>query len=79
MRRDLNKASEDELMEIPNFNIGRIRYLLATRKKLGGFKDCNDVKQAPGFSDGMIRRLRDAGFSIGSLQGRVVDVNPRCC
>jgi DNA uptake protein ComE-like DNA-binding protein len=63
---DLNHATKEDLMEIPNFNVGRIRRLMQTRERLGGFKTWDDVKKAPGFRDGMVRRLQEAGFTLGS-------------
>ena len=63
---DLNEATPEELMQVPNFNVGRIRRLLQTRERLGGFKTWDDVKKAPGFRDGMVRKLQEAGFTLGS-------------
>jgi DNA uptake protein ComE-like DNA-binding protein len=63
-KHDLNEATADEQMEVPTFSVRRVHYLIETRKKLGRFKNWEDVKQTPGFSDGMIRRLQEAGFSI---------------
>lgn len=63
---DLNKATEEDLMKVPNFNVGRIRRLMQTRERLGGFKSWDDVKKSPGFRDGMVRKLQEAGFTLGS-------------
>lgn len=60
---DLNEVTKNYRIERSNFKMA-IRYLIATRKKLLGFKNWQDVKQAPGFSEDMIRRLQEAGFSI---------------
>ncbi|HKU28514.1 MAG TPA: helix-hairpin-helix domain-containing protein [Candidatus Sulfotelmatobacter sp.] len=63
---DLNTAKKEDLMQVPDFNIGRIRRLMQTRERLGGFKTWDDVKKAPGFRDGMVRRLQEAGFTVGN-------------
>ena len=62
---DLNHAGQAELMRIPNFGAGRVRDLLETRKRIGQFESWEDVKQAPGFGEGMVRRLQQAGVTLG--------------
>ncbi len=62
---DLNHAGEAELMRIPNLGVGRARDLLETRRRLGNFESWEDVKRAPGFGERMVRRLQQAGVTLG--------------
>ena len=63
-KKDLNQATRSDLMRVREFNIGRARDLIRTRERLGRFKSWKDVEQAPGFNSGMVRRLKDAGFTL---------------
>ena len=63
-KKDLNRATKGQLMRVREFNVGRADDLIETRNRLGRFRSWKDVEKAPGFNSGMVRRLKDAGFTL---------------
>lgn len=63
-KKDLNRATKSQLMRVREFNVGRADDLIKTRNRLGRFRSWRDVEKAPGFNSGMVRRLKDAGFTL---------------
>jgi|SRR5579872_6033114 len=63
-KKDLNRATKNDLMRVREFSVGRASDLIDTRHRLGRFRSWKDVEKAPGFDAGMVRRLKDAGFTL---------------
>jgi DNA uptake protein ComE-like DNA-binding protein len=64
--RDVNTVSREELEEVCQIDGERADYFLQTRRELGGFSSWEEIKEkVPSFEDGMIERLRNAGFRVG--------------
>jgi len=64
---DINSASAEELQRVFQMDGTRARYLIETRKRIGGFRSWDELKrEAPSFDDGMIENLREAGARLGS-------------
>lgn len=63
-KKDLNGATRGDLMRVREFNVGRANNLIQTRNRLGRFRSWKDVEKAPGFDSAMVRRLKDAGFTL---------------
>ena len=59
---DLNKASEQELADLPMVGPDRAKTLAQNRP----YKSWADVERLPGFSSGMIDDLKSGGAQIGS-------------
>lgn len=61
MAIDLNKASADEIARaVPQIGSERVNDLMDRRP----FENWDDVKRVPGFSDGMVEDMQDAGVSL---------------
>jgi competence protein ComEA len=62
---DLNRASEEELAELPMVGPRRARYIVENRP----FRSWEDVKRVPGLSEGMVDDLRHGGATIDGQNG----------
>jgi competence protein ComEA len=61
---NLNQASADDLVRAAQIDDTRAKYLVEYRTKVGRFTSWEEVKNVPSFEEGMIERLRLAGFSL---------------
>jgi DNA uptake protein ComE-like DNA-binding protein len=61
---DLNRASADELEKTNMIDGERAERLVAFRNTHGPFADWQQVKNVSGFDDGLVARLKEAGFRI---------------
>jgi DNA uptake protein ComE-like DNA-binding protein len=65
--KDLNGVSREQLEEVCQIDGERADYFLEKRRELGGFRSWEQIKESvPSFEDGMIERLKNAGFRIGN-------------
>jgi comEA protein len=61
---DINAASEQELAEIPGIGNERAKEIVEYREENGEFKNWDDVKKIPGFSDELVDRLKREGVTM---------------
>lgn len=65
--RDVNTVSREELKRVCQIDGERAEYFMRAREQSGGFKSWEQIKDSvPSFDDGMVNRLRNAGFRIAS-------------
>ena len=56
---NINKASIDELMQLPNIGKRRATAIIEYRKTYGSFKTASDLMRVPGFGQKIFRRIED--------------------
>jgi len=63
--RDVNTVSREELKRVCQIDGERAEYFMRAREQSGGFKSWQQIKDTVlSFDDGMVDRLRNAGFTI---------------
>ena len=58
-RVDLNKASKEELMTLNGIGESRADAILEYRKKQGGFRSAEELKEVEGIKDGIFDKIKD--------------------
>ena len=58
-RVDLNKASKEELMTLSGIGESRADAILEYRKKRGGFRSAEELKEVEGIKDGIFDKIKD--------------------
>ena len=58
-RVDLNKASKEELMTLSGIGESRADAILEYRKKQGGFRSAEELKEVEGIKDGIFDKIKD--------------------
>ncbi len=61
---DLNLADEEEIAEIPGIGEDRAKAIVEFRDEHGDFESWDDLKEIPGFSQGLIDQLKEGGVII---------------
>jgi comEA protein len=56
---NINKASIDELMQLPNIGKRRATAIIEYRETYGSFKTASDLMRVPGFGQKIFRRIED--------------------
>lgn len=62
---NVNTVGAEQLERTGQLDGTRARYLIDYRQQHGPFRSWDDVKAVPSYEDGMIERLRAAGFTVG--------------
>lgn len=62
---DLNSAGVEELSNIALIGRQRAEEIVRYRDEHGFFRDWNDLRNIPGFSDKLIDDLKGRGLSLG--------------
>jgi len=58
-RIDLNTATIDELMEIPNIGETRAQAIIAYREEQGSFESIADIMEVSGIGEGIYEQVKD--------------------
>lgn len=62
---DINSAGIDELEKFPFIGRQRAEAIVRYREEHGFFRDWDDVKNIPGFSESLVDNLKNQGFTLG--------------
>jgi competence protein ComEA len=61
---NLNDASVDDLAKVPGIDQRRAEILVQYREEHGDFEDWNDLDNIPGFSQGMVDKMKREGLEL---------------
>lgn len=56
---NINTASKEELMSLPNLGESKATAIIEQRKKNGGFKSIDDIKEVTGIGEAIFEKIKD--------------------